>query len=305
MFGGVSKRVWLALGIVYVVWGSTYLAIRVADETIPPLLMAAARFLVAGGILYAVSIRRGDVDADPIGPKQWRAAALIGGLLLLGGNGLVVWAERRVGSGTAALMVAAAPIWMAVIAARRNDERVFLRVAIGLGLGFAGVALLVEAGGRHGGSPLPGMIALIFAPIFWALGSVPSRRAALPKRPFVSTAMEMLCGGAMLLVGGVVTGEFGALHLSRISLASIEGLLYLIVFGSLAGFSAYVWVLQKAPTTLVSTYAYVNPVIAVFLGWLVLHERLTPMTLLAAVLIVGAVAMIVLGQAERRQASVR
>ena len=301
-FGVESKRMWMALVIVYLVWGSTYLAIRVADETIPPFAMAAARFLIAGSILFAFSARRGDRRGDPIGWPQWRAAALIGGLLLLVGNGGVVWAEQRVASSVTALIVALVPIWMALIAAYRKAERVPFRVVLALAVGFGGTALLVKAAGSGGGAvSAAGVAVLCGAVIAWALGSVLSRTAELPRRPLVATAMEMLCGGAMLAVLAAATGELGHVHPSRISGSSLAGFLYLIAFGSLVAFSAYVWLLQNASTSLVSTYAYVNPVVAVLLGWAILGERVTGWMLLAGTLIVSAVALIVMAEGSRRR----
>ena len=298
----VTKRVWIALGVVYVVWGSTYLAIRVAVRTIPPFMMAGVRFLIAGGLLYAWSIRRGDADDDPIGPRQWGAAALIGGLLLLGGNGGVVWAERRVASGVAALIIALVPIWMALMVSVRHQERMRWWAVAGLVVGLAGTGLLVRSTETGGGAvSTAGVFVLVLASISWALGSVLSPGVGLPKRPMVSTAMEMLCGGALLLFVGLLSGEAGQVHLSRISGESVAGFLYLIVLGSWVGFSAYVWLLANAPPSLVSTYAYVNPVVAVFLGWAILHERVTGLTIVSAVLIVGAVALIVMAQGVKKR----
>ena len=292
-----GKRLWIALTTVYIVWGSTYLAIRVAVSTIPPFLMAGVRFLIAGGVLYAWSIRRGDAENDPIGPRQWAAAALIGGLLLLGGNGGLVWAERRVPSGLSALVIALVPIWMALMVSARGQERLRVRAVAGLLLGLGGTVLLVRSSETGGGSvSLAGVAVLVLASISWAFGSVLSPSVGLPKRPLVSTAMEMLCGGAMLSLAGLSSGEATHLHVSRISGTSIAALLYLIVLGSWAGFTAYVWLLQNAPPSLASTYAYVNPMVAVFLGWLILHERVTELTLVSGALIVGAVTLIIVGQ---------
>jgi drug/metabolite transporter (DMT)-like permease len=301
--GPISKRVWLALGSVYLVWGSTYLAIRVAVETIPPFLMAAARFLVAGSLLFAFAVRRGDRAGDPIGPRQWGAATLIGGLLLLGGNGGVAWAEQHVQSSVAALIVAGTPLWMAVISTARGEERLRGRIVAGLVVGFGGTALLLTGAGSKGGSTqLAGLLAVVGASVSWALGSVLSRRAKLPRRPLVATGMEMLAGGALLLVAGAASGEFARLHPDHVSRASLTALVYLIVIGAWLGFSAYVWLLKNAPTSLVSTYAYVNPVIAVILGVLILNERFTAVTAAAAALIVAAVALIVWGQGRRERA---
>jgi drug/metabolite transporter (DMT)-like permease len=300
----ISKQVWLALGTVYVVWGSTYLAIRVAVETIPPFLMAAVRFLVAGSLLFAFAVRRGDRAADPIGPRQWGAAALIGGLLLLGGNGGVVWAEQHVQSGLAALIIAGTPLWMAVISTARGEERLQARVVAGLVVGFGATALLLGVTGSKGGSTrLAGLLVLVGASVCWAAGSVLSRRAALPNRPLVATGMEMVAGGGLLLIAALVSVELANLHFDRVSGASLSGFLYLNVMSSWVGFTAYVWLLKNSPTSVVSTYAYVNPVIAVILGVVILDERFTGAALVAAALIVAAVALIVWGQSRREPTS--
>jgi drug/metabolite transporter (DMT)-like permease len=299
--GEISNRVWLGLATIYIVWGSTYLAIAVADRTIPPFCMAAARFLIAGAVLFALAVRRGDRQGDRIGLRQWKAATLIGGLLLLGGNGGVVWAEQHVPSGVAALIIAGVPLWMALIATAAKEERLRGRIVAGLIVGFGGTALLVSGAGSNGPVQLSGLLVLVLASFSWAVGSVLSRRVALPKRPLVSTGMEMLAGGGLLLVAAAASGEFARLDLSRISQESLVALIYLILFGSLVAFSAYVWLLQNATTSLVSTYAYVNPVIAVTLGVLILDERFTRATTLAGVLIVTAVALIVWGQGRKER----
>ncbi|MBA3551878.1 MAG: EamA family transporter [Actinobacteria bacterium] len=298
---GRSRRLWLALGTIYVVWGSTYLAIRVAVETLPPFLMAATRFLAAGALLFVWAIRRGDVREDRVGRAQWKSAALIGGLLLLGGNGGVVWAAQRVATSVSSLLIATVPIWMAIMAARIGRERIRGRTVAGLVIGFAGTALLVRSAGATGG-PVDslGVAVLIGSAVCWATGSVLSGRLPLPRRPLVATAMEMLAGGSMLMMLGVLTGELSEVHLDRISLASALGLGYLIVFGSLIAFSAYIWLLGNASTSLVSTYAYVNPVVAVFLGWSVLDEPIGARTLIAAGLILAAVVLILTAEARRR-----
>jgi drug/metabolite transporter (DMT)-like permease len=296
--------VWLGLAIVYVVWGSTYLGIKEAVGTIPPFLMAAARFLIAGGILYAWAIRRGDTVGDRIGRRQWVSAIVIGALLLATGNAFLAWAEKRgVATGVAALIIAAVPIYMAVIASLWGDERMRARVVAGLVAGFAGTALLIQAGSGSGSGHVDaiGVGAVIVASLSWALGSVMSNHVALPSRPLVSTAMEMIGGGAVCLVIGAAAGEFGRVDIAKVSLSSALGLSYLIVFGSLVAFSAYVWLLRNATTSLVSTYAYVNPVIAVILGVIVLNERFTALEVLAALMIVTAVAAIVLDQGRRRR----
>ena len=292
--GPSQARVWAALITVYIVWGSTYLAIREAVKTIPPFLMASTRYLVAGGILFALTAPRGDREGDRLGPRQWLAAAIVGGLLCTGGNGVVSWAEQRIPSGVAALLVATIPLWVVTIGRLVFGLRMSLREVLGVGIGFGAIFLLVGGVGDGGHSfSLPGMLAVLVAAACWGTGSVYSKRAALPKRALVSTAMQMLVGGTLALVVGAATGEFGDLHLSQVSLASVLGLVWLIVPGSLLAFSAYVWLLQNARISLVGTYAYVNPVVAVFLGWALLSEPVTPMTLVAGAVILAAVALIV------------
>jgi drug/metabolite transporter (DMT)-like permease len=284
--------VWGALAVVYVIWGSTYLAIREAILTIPPLLMASVRFLIAGGILYAVAVRRGDRAGDRPTRAQWWTTFVIGVLLLAGGNGAVTLAERTVPTGVAALVIATVPVWMALIDRVFFGQRLAWQAVVGLALGFAGLALLV--GGPGGGHLDPrGMVIVLIAPLSWAAGSMYSRTAHLPARPLVGTAMQMLGGGAALAVAAAIHGEFAQIHLGEVSLRSALGLAYLIVFGSWGGFVAYAWLLRVAPVSLIGTYAYVNPVVAVFLGWLILHEAVAGRTLLAAAVIVVAVALIV------------
>ena len=284
--------IWSAMWAVYIVWGSTYLAIRVVVETVPPFLSAAMRFLVAGVLMYAWAIRRGDREGDRPTLRQWRSAAIVGGALLLGGNGMVVWAEQTVPSGIAALLVGTVPLWMALIAGLVLRERITWREILGILVGFGGVALLVGPVGGTGFDPL-GIAAVLFASVSWAGGSLYARRAPLPSRPLVGTGMEMVAGGMILAVVGVAAGELGELDVAAFSTASWVGLGYLVVFGSLVGFAAYAWLLRVARTSLVATYAYVNPVIAVLLGWAILGEAVTLRTLLAGLVIVGAVALIV------------
>ena len=282
---------WIPLGILYTVWGSTYLAIKFGIRTIPPFLMASTRFLVAGTVLFIWASRRGDRRQDRIGLPQWRAAAIVGTALLAGGNGGVVWAEGRVASGIVALIIATVPLWMAIVDRLVSRERLPPLAILGLVLGFAGLALLV---GRPGGRiDALGVLVAMGASLSWATGSVYARRAPLPSRPLVSAAMEMLAGGLVLGILGVLSGEAARFDASAVSLGSILGLLYLIVFGSLVAFSAYAWLLTHAKLSLVSTYAYVNPMVAVFLGWLVLSEPIGGRTFLASAVIVVAVAMII------------
>jgi drug/metabolite transporter (DMT)-like permease len=294
-----TPTVWAALATVYVVWGTTYFAIRIVDQTLPALLAASARFLVAGGLMYGFTIGRGDAEGiDRPGRRQWTASAIVGLALLLGGNGGVVWAERTTPSGLVALIIALVPLWMALLDAVVLGRRPRPQVALGLLLGFAGAALLVgtSAGGRI---PLAGLLFAVGASISWASGSLYARNAPLPRRPFVGIGMEMLCGGAGLLVAGILAGDVGRIHPERISLASVLALLYLIVFGSFAGFASYVWLLRNAGTSLVSTYAYVNPVVAVFLGWAFLDESISLRTVIAGAIVLAAVAFIVASREER------
>jgi drug/metabolite transporter (DMT)-like permease len=283
--------VWAALAVVYVVWGSTYLAIRVALDTLPPFLMAATRFLIAGGLLLAFSALRGPSSRDRIGWPQWRATAIVGAALLFGGNGGVSWAEQRIASGVAALLVAVLPLWIALF-----DRLVFghqhdRRTVIGLVVGFAGLALLV--GPSEGGRIDPmGALVCTLASMSWAAGSLYARTAPLPHSPLVATGMQMVAGGALLLVVGLASGEARSIHLASVSRASLLAVVYLIVFGSLLAFSAYTWLLRSAPVTLVATYAYVNPVVAVLLGWAILGEPITARMLLAGSVIIGAVVLI-------------
>jgi drug/metabolite transporter (DMT)-like permease len=290
--GASPLAVGLALAGVYVIWGSTYLGIRVTLETMPPLLMGAFRFLVAGALLFAWSARRGPWRQDRLGWRQWLGTFLVGAALLFMGNGGVILAERTVPSGVVALVIATVPLWMALIARVGFGQRLRPLAILGLALGFGGVALLLGSPGSGAIDPLGAAIAVV-APVFWALGSVYSRRVALPTRPLVATAMQMLCAGGLYLVAGVAAGELGRVHLSRVSGASALALVYLIIFGSLVGYSAYTWLLRVAPLSLVSTYAYVNPIVAVTLGWLILAEPVTIRTLLAGAIIVTAVALIV------------
>jgi drug/metabolite transporter (DMT)-like permease len=286
----LGGRVIGAFAIVYVIWGSTYLFIRLASETIPPLLMAGARFLVAGAILLAITSRVGGGQGDPIGRRQWGAAGIVGALLLLGGNGGVAYGEQFVPSGTVALLVATVPLFIALFSALFLGQRLRRVAVVGIGIGLLGTAVLLRPGG---GTADPGHMLLVLAsPLTWAIGSLYATRGPLPRRLMLATGMEMLCGGTLLLVAGLVTGELARLHLDRISLVSALSFAYLVVFGSLIAFSAYVWLLTKVPTTAVATYAYVNPLVAVLLGWAFLGEHITGQTLLAAALIIIAVVLI-------------
>src|SRR6202165_6073514 len=235
-----AARVWLALGTVYLLWGSTYLGIKYAIDTIPPLLMGSLRFLVAGGVLYVLAIRTGDKRADPVGARQWIAALLIGGALLVGGNGGVILAEQYAPTGVVALLVATAPLWMAIIDRVVFGRRLPVLVIVGLLIGFGGVAFLIGSPGA-GHINLFGAALALAAPVCWASGSVFTRRGKLPVLALVAASMEMLWAGVLFGVLSVATGEVGRVHWQGISRTSWLALLYLIVFGSLIGFSAYVW----------------------------------------------------------------
>lgn len=296
-----SAAIWTALGAVYVVWGTTYLAIAEVNDSLPPLLAAAARFLIAGGVLYAWSVRRGDRAGDQPGPRQWRSAAVVGTLLLAGGNGGVVWAERTVPSGIVALLIAVVPLWMALFDRIAGRRALGTRTAVGLVMGFGGVVLLIGSSAA-GHVQVGGMLLVVVASLCWTAGSLYSRNAALPRRPLLGAGMEMLVGGGVLAALGAAAGELRDVHPERFSAHSVIALAYLILFGSLVGYTAYVWLLRSARTSLVSTYAYVNPVVAVVLGWLVRGEPIGVRTVVAGAVIVTAVALIVsAGRAAREE----
>ena len=299
-----SKMVWVAMGAVYVIWSTTYLAIRVVNETLPTLLATAIRFLVAGGVLYAVAIRRGDRDADRPSRRQWWAAGIVGLLLMVGGNAGVAWAERTIPSGLAALAIATVPVWMAVLARLVYRRRQPPLVLAGLALGFVGAAILV-GGSIAGHVDTAGMVVVVAAAVSWASGSLYQRHAPLPRRPFVAAGMQMLVAGGVLAVAAVVTGEPGRVDVSSFSRASVLALTYLVVVGSWLGFTSYLWLLRNARTSLVSTYAYVTPVGAVLLGAIFLDESVTARTVLAGVLIVVAVAVIITAGGAARAADAR
>jgi drug/metabolite transporter (DMT)-like permease len=282
----------LAFSAVYLLWGSTYLAIRFGVETIPPFLMAGVRHLTAGILLFAW-VRLSGTPAPK--PRHWLPAAAIGGLMLLGGNGLVSWAEQRVPSGLAALIVASVPIWMTLLHGLQNRSRPHGVVLLGLAIGLAGLAFLVAPGKFAGGShvDLLGAGALLSAALFWAIGSLYARRAKLPSSTLLATAMEMIAGGAILLAASALLREWRGFSLAVVSTRSLLALAYLIVAGSLLGFTAYIFLLGATTPARVGTYAYVNPVVAVFLGWALAGEALTARTVIAALAIVGAVAVII------------
>lgn len=293
----------LAFLAVYIIWGSTYLAIRLAVETLPPLLMAGARFLAAGAVLYAVARLRG--HERPTG-ANWSAAAIIGALLFLGGNGFLCWSEQYVPSGIASLLVATVSLWMVILAWMQHPAaRPGAPVIAGLALGFAGLALLVGPAHLAGGQRvqlLPAAM-LTMGSLCWAAGSIYSRKLAIPASPMLAASMEMICGGVWLLAAGLITGEAARLHPAAVSLRSLLAVAYLVSFGSLVGFTAYAFLLVHSPAARVATYAYVNPVVAVFLGWLLVGESLNGRVLLAAAVTLSGVAVIVSGGSRRRAAA--
>jgi drug/metabolite transporter (DMT)-like permease len=296
-----AARVWAALLVVYVVWGSTYLAILLAIDTIPVFLMGAVRFLVAGALLYVWSIRLGDRERDRPTARNWGAAAVVGAALFLGGNTGVAWAETRVDTGVSSLVIATIPLWMALFDRIACGQGLSARGGLGLAVGFGGATLLaMPTGPDH--IDVTGGVVLLLAAASWAAGSLYSRRAPLPSRPLVSSSMQMLAGGGMLALVAVSTGELGQVH--HVSATSAVALVYLIVFGSILAFTCYAWLLRKARTSLVSTYAYVNPLVAVFLGWAIESEPIGPRTLVAGGLILAAVALLVTPPRERARGPV-
>jgi drug/metabolite transporter (DMT)-like permease len=290
-------KIILAFAAVYIIWGTTYLAIRVAVETIPPFLMAGTRFLTAGLLVYFFLRLRG-VQAPQ--RFQWRTGLIVGALMVGGGSGLLHWAEQTIPSGIAALIIATIPLWIVFL-----DWPFFRggspsrRVIVGLVLGFAGIILLVGPGQLAGTAVFSwsALLVLLLSPIFWSIGSLYSRDADMPKNSFMLSGMEMIMGGAVLLVVGLFIGEAQRLHLAAIPPLSWLAFLYLLVFGSIIGFSAYTYLLKNVSAAKASTYSYVNPVIAVYLGWLILNEPISATTIVAMGIIVVAVILITTSQA--------
>jgi drug/metabolite transporter (DMT)-like permease len=296
-----KTKLLLAFAALYTIWGSTYLAIRFAVETIPPYLMSTARFVVSGGILYAISRWQGNPAPSR---REWRDGAIVGLLLLAGGNGAVGWAEQRVPSGITALLVASVPMWAVLIDwARPRGRRPSLAVAIGLAVGLAGVGILAapEFGGDHNGTAL-GATVLIIGSISWAAGSIYSRQSARPASALMSTALQMIGGSVFLFMIAVVLGELSRFDAGAITLKSFLGWTYLVTFGALIGFTAYAYVLRETTPAKATTYAYVNPIVAVLLGWAFAGEPITVRTIVAAGIILAGVAMISLAGTRRTQA---
>ncbi len=290
-------RLLIAFGTVYLLWGSTFLAMRFSIRTIPPFFMASIRHLVAGMLLMAFTVRR--LTRWPT-RREWRDAAIVG-VLLLGANGMVAWSEQRVPSGTAALLVATVPLWMVLMDWWRPRGVYPGRgVLVGLFLGFAGLVTLVGPGvfHHHGAVDPIGATALVLGSLSWAAGSIVAQRQDRPEVPLFAVGMQMVAGGAALFVISTLTGETARFSLAHVSLPSALGWAYLVVFGSLIGFTAYAYLLRSTTAAKVSTYAYVNPVIAVFLGWAFAGEVVTGRTIGAAAVIVAGVAIITITRSE-------
>ncbi len=289
-----NTRVVIAFTAVYTIWGSTYLAIRFTVETIPPLLSAGLRFLIAGLLMYLYS-RFKQKQPRP-GKQHWRSAFIVGGLMLLGGNGTIVCAQRYVPSGLTSLLVATVPLWMVLVqwlgfGGRKPAHGVFLGIAMGL----TGVWFLMASNFSHldaGRIPPGGAMAILAASLSWSVGSVYSHKAPLPRAPILSTAIQMLAGGTLLLCAGLLKGEYELLNIAKFSAKSVAAFIYLILIGSLIGYTAYIWLLKNVGVARTSTYAFVNPAVAVFLGCVFAGETLSPQTLLAGLFIIIAVILI-------------
>ena len=296
--GPSRLKIAIAFAAVYLIWGSTYLTIRISDETIPPLLMAGTRFILSGLILFAFLWRPG-ARRERVTRRQWMSALIIGACLLLGGNGIITWGEQYVASGLAALIVATVPLWMALFAPLFGGARVRLVAAAGVAIGLVGVVLLLRPGGA---APTEWQTFVIpVSPVIWALGSLYAQRAPVPRQALTATAMEMVAGGLLLGIFGVATGEAGQVHLGAVSAASAWAFLYLVLVGSLVGYTAYIWLLHHVSSTAVSTYAYVNPLVAVALGAVFLGEPVTWLTGVAGAMILAAVALILTSRARLRR----
>jgi drug/metabolite transporter (DMT)-like permease len=282
-----------AFAVVYVIWGSTYLAIRVGVETIPPLMLAGLRHFTVGVVLYPLLRWKTGVKPTAI---HWKTAAVTGCLLLFVGNGGVSWSEQVVPSGTTALLVTMVSLWLVIVDwLRPGGHRPVPKVLLGLVLGFAGVALLVGPAHLGGSEPvdLRGVAILVIACFGWACGSIYSKHGGMPSSPLLGVAMQGLVGGVVLLFAGLVSGEFHRFHFATVSWHSWVALAYLAVFGSGVGFTAYLYILQKSTAARVATYALVNPVVALFLGWLVADEVISLRTIVAAVIILTAVILVI------------
>src|SRR5271166_5058672 len=287
-----SIKLALAFAAIYLVWGSTYLAIRYAVETIPPLVTAGIRHSIAGTILFAWAWARGFRPTR----AHWISGFVLGALFFLIGHGSLHWAEQYVGSGLAALLIATEPMFILVLGWMMGRQKISGLSALGLGLGVAGVAMLTGAELSVKGSSLVGLLAILLGSLSWSLGVVISPRLKLPSDALGRTALPTICGAALLLIAAGITGEFQQTHWASITLRSVFGLGYLITFGSVVAFTAYTWLLQRVPPALVATHTYANPVVAVILGWLLAREPLTLRVVLASVAILGAIVLIRRGE---------
>ncbi|HWR17952.1 MAG TPA: EamA family transporter [Terriglobales bacterium] len=286
----------LAFIAIYVIWGSTYLAIRYAVETIPPLMTAAARHLTAGSILFVWAWSRGFRPTR----THWIAAVKIGALYFLVGHGLLHWAEQHVASGLAALLIATEPMIIAALAVMAGQERLTFPTVMGMLLGLLGVGVLMGGGALHGSAELAGIVAVLLSAVAWSVGVHFSRRVALPEDSLAASAMTLLCGSALLWVVASLTGEFTDVHTSQVSMRSVLGLLYLIFFGTIIAFTSYTWLLSHTSATVVSTHTYVNPVVAVLLGWALAGEPLNARVIIAGTVILGSVVLIRRGTRARQ-----
>jgi drug/metabolite transporter (DMT)-like permease len=294
-----SIQLALAFAAIYLVWGSTYLAIRYAVETIPPLVTAGIRHSIAGAIMLAWAWARGYRPTR----AHWISGCVVGVLFFLVGHGSLHWAEQYVGSGLAALLLATEPMFILVLAWSMGQQKISRLSAVGLGLGALGVGVLTGAELTVKGSSVLALMAVLVGSFAWSAGVVISPRLKLPSDALGRTALPTICGAVMLLAAAELTGEFHATHWANISLKSLLGLAYLIVFGSVIAFTAYTWLLQRCPPALVATHTYANPVVAVFLGWLLASEPLTMRVLLASVAILGAIVLIRKGERSTAQAA--
>jgi len=282
----------LAFFLLYFIWGSTYLAIRYAIETLPPFLMAGTRFFSAGVLLYALMRLRG-VPSPSL--RQWGQLAVVGTFLFLGGNGLVVWAEQYITSGLAALLVSTLPLWLILLDwLWAQGPRPSRRALCGIMLGFAGLLVLVDpARVISSDVHLPGAVLCVVASLLWAIGSIYSKKFRQPPSIFMSAACQMIGGGLALLLVALLLGETTGFSLAQVSPVSLGAFLYLLVFGSIVANSAYVWLLQNATATSVSTYAFVNPAVAIFLGWALADEQLNAQIMLGAGIILAGVVLVI------------
>ncbi len=289
--GGRAAAVGLGLGAIYLIWGSTYLAVMVAIRTMPPLLMCSVRFLVAGAVLYVLARRReAPASAAPDG-RQWLAAGTTGFALLVVGSGGIAWAEQRLDSGIAALLGASIPLWIALLDRAVFGSRLSRTAMFGMAVGLAGVFVLV--GPASHGVNLVGAAAILVSSLGWAAGSLHARSSTRSQAPLTAAGMQMIVGGALLGIAGIAAGEVRQVRPEAFSTWSLAAFAYLVVFGSLLAYPLYQWLLRNAPTRVVTTHAYVNPAVAVLLGWAVLAEPLTRSTLVAASAIVASVLLIV------------